>query len=204
MTKLILVRHGETVDEETKPVFKGISDIPLSAKGLQRMAKAASFLSRFPIDVVYTSALSRSIESGKIISNPHGLDVKTTTDLNELHFGLWEGLAFDEIQRSYPEEFSLWLKDPETHSPPQGELLKDVQQRAGSAFNDILTKHRGQTIALVAHAGILRIILASLLELNLSRIFRISQDYGCINIVDVHDDDIPVIKLLNFTYYMER
>jgi broad specificity phosphatase PhoE len=58
-TRFFLIRHGDTIDEETKKVYKGSIDIPLSAKGIARMEKIAHFMSRYKLDALYTSGLSR-------------------------------------------------------------------------------------------------------------------------------------------------
>ncbi|HEY3277169.1 MAG TPA: histidine phosphatase family protein [Syntrophorhabdaceae bacterium] len=200
-TRLFLVRHGDTVDEETKKVFKGSLDIPLSERGRGRIEKAGAFLSRFNIDYIYTSALSRCIESGTIIARPHGLPIETSGGLNELCFGSWEGLSFDEIDAHYPEEFSRWLSDPELHAPPAGETLRQAQQRIIPAFDTIVERHKGRNLALVAHGGALRIILCSLLDLKLSFLFRLAQDYGGVSIIDIYEDKNAVVKLLNYTFY---
>jgi alpha-ribazole phosphatase len=200
-TRIFFVRHGDTIDEETKKVYKGSIDIPLSDRGRQRIARASEFLSRFKMDFIYTSALSRCIESGKIIAEKQGVSIETESALNELGFGLWEGMSFDEIRERYPREIELWLKDFETHTPPQGEPMRDAQQRSVAKFKEIADKHRGQNIVIVCHAGILRLIICSILDLKLSGMFRISQDYGCIDMVRVYKDNIAVVELLNFTQY---
>jgi alpha-ribazole phosphatase len=200
-TRLFLVRHGDTVDEETKKVFKGSLDIPLSERGRARIARAGVFLSRFPLDHIYTSALSRCIESGSIIAESHGLAAMTSAGLNELCFGSWEGLSFDEIAAEYPEEFQRWLSDPEINAPPAGETLREAHERVIAAFDAIVHAHRGQTLAVVAHGGVLRIILCALLDLKLSLLFRLGQDYGGVSIIDIYEDDNAVVKLLNYTFY---
>lgn len=200
-TRLFLVRHGDTIDEETKKVFKGSMDIPLSEKGRARLQKASQFLARFNFDHIYTSGLSRCIESGKIIAEPHNIKTEIAEAFNEIHFGIWEGRSFEEIDEENPTEFRRWVKNPDIHTPPQGESLADAQQRSVDIFNEIISRHRGQNTVIVAHAGILRLIFASILGMKLSEIFKIGQDYGCINIIDIYKDDITVIKLLNFILY---
>jgi alpha-ribazole phosphatase len=200
-TRIFFVRHGDTIDEETKKVYKGSIDIPLSDKGRQRIARASEFLSRFKMDYIYTSTLSRCIESGKIIAEKQGLPIETASALDELGFGLWEGMSFDEIKEQYPKELKLWLSDLENHTPPQGEPMRDAQRRSVAKFKEIIDKHRGRNIAIVCHAGILRLIICSILDLKLSDMFRIGQNYGCIDMVDVYADNLAVIELLNFTQY---
>lgn len=166
------------------------------------MRKAGEYLSSFKLDAVYTSALSRCITSGTFIASHHGLDVMVDPQLNEVHFGAWEGQTFEEIKKTYPSELKAWLADLENESPPNGEVLVDAQKRVVGAFEGILNRHSGENCAIVAHAGTLRLILCHLLDLRLSNMFKIGQSYGCINIVDFHNNSNPVINLINFSMYL--
>jgi broad specificity phosphatase PhoE len=129
LTKLFLIRHGDTVDEENIKVYKKSIDIPLSNKGIARMEKVGAFLSDYPLDILYASTLSRSVESAGIIGKSHNLEVNIESAFNELGFGRWEGLSFSEIKEKYPESFPLWLKNPVSCTPPDGERLLDAQER---------------------------------------------------------------------------
>jgi alpha-ribazole phosphatase len=199
---MFLIRHGETTDEETGRVFKGITDIPLSQKGVSRMKKAGEYLAPFKIDAVYTSALSRCMDSGTYVASHHGLDIQVEPQLNEIHFGCWEGRTFEEIKRSYPGQLKAWLADLENEAPPEGEALPDAQKRVVRAFEDIVGRHNGDSCAIVAHAGTLRLILCHLLGLKLSNMFKIGQDYGCINIIDFRRNLSPMVSLVNFALYV--
>jgi alpha-ribazole phosphatase len=201
VTRLFLIRHGNTIDEETKKIYKGSIDIPLSQAGINKIRKAAAFMSAFSLDKIYTSTLSRSIESGRIIAEAQKMTFQMLPSFNEVNFGVWEGLSFEEIKQQYPREFSLWIEDPGTHPPPGGESFRSARKRSMAEVKRIVAAHEGQTIAVVAHAGILRIMIFSLLRMRLSRLFRIAQDYGCINIVDIYEDGNSVVNLLNFTHY---
>lgn len=201
MTRLFLMRHGNTVDEETKKVYKGRTDIPLSRTGISRIHGAAAFLSAFTLDRIYTSTLSRSIDSGRIIAASQGLDIEVAPAFDEVDFGVWEGLSFEEIRERYPEDLRLWLKDPAAYPPPRGESFRSAQKRSMGALRKIIAEHRGQQIAVVAHAGILRIMIFALLDMRLRKLFRMGQGYGGINIIDIHEDGVVVADLLNFTYY---
>ena len=202
-TRLFLIRHGDTVDEETKKVYKGSIDIPLSNKGIARMEKVATFLSGYKLDVLYASALSRSIESARIIGSPHNLDANKESGFNELGFGKWEGLSFGEIDKEYPELFPLWLKNPVLYTPPDGERLIDAQERIMSTLYKIVGTQRGRNVAIVSHAGMLKIIISTFLTLDLSNMYKVAQDYGCVDIIDMYDNNRPVIKLLNYTVEMQ-
>jgi broad specificity phosphatase PhoE len=201
MTRLFLIRHAETLDEDSKKIFKGRIDIPLSETGRARMERAAAFLSSFPLDVIYTSSLSRAIESGRIIGRTRGLDTTPVAAFNEIDFGEWEGLSPAEIQERYPEEFSNWYHQPTVFVPPAGESFQHVQQRGMEALRRVIESHKGQSVAVVAHAGILRAMIFGLLDIELANIFRIVQGYGCINIANIRRNGFVAMDLLNFTYY---
>jgi alpha-ribazole phosphatase/probable phosphoglycerate mutase len=162
---------------------------------------AASFLSAFTLDRIYTSTLSRSIDSGRIIANSQGIDIEVAPAFDEVDFGVWEGLSFEEIRERYPEDLRLWLKDPATYPPPRGESFKNAQRRSMGALRKIIAEHNGQQIGVVAHGGILRIMIFALLGMRLHKLFRMGQGYGCINIIDIYEDGVVVADLLNFTYY---
>ncbi len=202
-TTLYLVRHGETEGSEVKR-YKGSIDVPLSEKGITRMKQVGQFLAKTAcLKSIYCSPLSRALKSAEIIARPHGLKPIVIQELRERNFGIWEGMSFDEIKDKYPEEFEAWAKNPLKYSPVEGESTIEVRDRVISALKDILVAHNGEKkIAIVAHGGVNRIILCELLGIPLENIFRIEQDFGCINIIEFYDDyprSFPVIKLLNFT-----
>lgn len=201
MTRLYLIRHGNTLDEETKKVYKGRLDIPLSRAGVERMERVAAFLASSGMARLLTSSLSRSIESGRIIAAAQGLDIERDPAFDEVSFGVWEGLSFSEIKERYPEDLGRWIEDPGAHPPPQGESFVEARKRSMTRLREVVADNPGRTVGVVAHAGIIRIMLFSLLGFRLTRLFRLGQDYGCINIVDIYEDGNVSLNLLNFTYY---
>ncbi len=203
-TKIYLIRHGDTIDEETRKVYKGSINIPLSDRGRARIAEVGRFLSSFHFDRFYTSMLSRCVETGAIISGFHGQTASADMGLNEISFGEWEGLSFDDIKDKFPERFDAWLEDPIRHTPPGGEPLADARTRIMRTFHAIIDRNRGGTIAVISHAGVLKIILSTLLSVDLRRMHVFAQDYGCIDVLDLYDDNIPVIRLLNYGLHLQE
>jgi broad specificity phosphatase PhoE len=163
------------------------------------MEKVASFLSAYTLDVLYASTLSRSIESARIISNPHNLAVNKENCFDEVGFGKWEGLSFNEINEEYPELLHLWMNNPVFYTPPDGERMVDAQERIMNGFHKIIETQRNRNIAIVCHSGTLKIIISTLLELNLSNMYRLAQDYGCVDIIDIFENNRVIIKLLNYS-----
>lgn len=147
---------------------------------------------------VYCSDLSRAARSAEIIAAPHRLVPIKVPAFRERSFGIWEGMSFLEIKKKYPREFELWAGNPVQYSPVGGESTVEVKERVLPQFNKIMKKHSGEDIAIVAHGGINRIILCSILGIPLENIFRIEQDCASVNIIEFWDK-YPVVKLMNYT-----
>lgn len=150
MTRLVLVRHGET-DWNVEGRYQGQADPPLNAKGLAQAKKVAQELKEVGIDVIYSSPLKRAWQTAEIIARELGVPLYPEPRLMEIHQGDWQGRLRAEIAAKYPELFQRWLTDPWRVTPPGGESLQQVQARVYAAVDEILQRHRGQTVALVTH-----------------------------------------------------
>ncbi len=200
---LYLIRHGETEGSEVKR-YKGSIDVPLSERGIEQIKRLTEFLDRSyksykthnGLKAVYCSPLSRALKSAEIIAKPHGLKPVVIHDLRERSFGIWEGMSFDEIREKYPDEFNAWAGNPLKYSPIKGESTIDVRDRVVKVIEEILSNHSEETIAVVAHGGVNRVMLCHFLGIPLENIFRIEQDTACINIIEFWDN-YPVVKLIN-------
>lgn len=201
VTTLYLIRHGSTEGSEVKR-YKGSIDVPLSEKGIEQMEQVARHLNRSynSLKAVYCSPLTRALKSAEIISESYGLKPIVIPDLRERSFGIWEGMSFSEIREEYPEEFERWSENPLIYSPTGGESTLEVRDRVVNALNNILSNHNEETMAIVAHGGVNRVILCHILGIPLENIFRIEQDYGAVNIIEFHDK-YPVVKLINGVFY---
>jgi alpha-ribazole phosphatase/probable phosphoglycerate mutase len=197
VTTLYLIRHGETEGSEVKR-YKGSIDVPLSERGIAQIRSASVFINSSKLSAVYCSPLSRALKSAEIISEPHGLNPVIMPDLRERSFGVWEGMSFDEIKKQYPDEFKAWADNPLKFSPVGGENTLEVRDRALQALDNILKKHNGESISIVAHGGVNRVILCDIMGIPLENLFRIEQDFAAVNVIEFWDT-YPVVKGLNLT-----
>jgi broad specificity phosphatase PhoE len=147
---------------------------------------------------VYCSHLIRAAKSAEIIASAYGLKPVIVPDLRERSFGIWEGMSFTEIKEKYPVEFEAWANNPLKYSPINGESTLEVKERTIKGLDDILAKHKGESVAIVAHGGINRIILCHIMGIPLENIFRIEQSFAAINIIEFWGK-YPVVKGLNLT-----
>lgn len=194
VTKLILLRHGEV---EGSKRLVGHTDAPLSEAGREGVRAAALKLAGTHIDALYSSDLSRSVESASIIGAGRELKPRRVERFRELHMGEWDGITASEVLERWPEEITRWWSDPVGYRTPGGEGLNDLHARVIPALEEMLADHAGQTVCLVAHGGVNRIILFHAMGLALSRYYTVSQDYACINRLRYFSDGKVVVDLIN-------
>jgi alpha-ribazole phosphatase len=194
-TRLYLLRHGQVADGHAH-LYHGNNDIELSPKGVRQLEEAAGELLDVDLAGVYASDLTRAVQGAAIICRGRNLNPKTLPEFREIHFGVWEGLSFQEIAEHYPEDLQARFQDLPNFRIPGGESLMDLKARALPALQRLIERHFEQAFLLVAHAGINRVILSEALGLSLQNLFRLDQNYGCLNIID-YFPDMAVVRLIN-------
>lgn len=195
MSRLLLVRHGDT-ELNSAERYWGRSDVKLSAAGLRQAEKLRDRLAVEKIDAVYSSDMERSLVTAEIIASSHQLAVITCAELREVNFGQLEGLTFGEISRLYPEVAKLWAERSPKLKYPGGESLAKFNNRV-SKFLSRLDKHTvGETILIVAHAGVLRTLVCQLLGIDLRRRWQIRLDLASLSILETHQQG-AILNLLN-------
>ncbi len=194
-TRIFLIRHGEA--EGMPPgAFLGQTDLPLSAAGAAKMKAVADTLSRMPIAKVYTSPLSRCLQSAAIVAGSFDLTPIPLDGLKEVALGEWEGLTFEDISARYPEQAARMALDRARFVYPGGESIQQMAVRAAKAWGEIVIRSEGAQVAVVGHGGVNRAILAAILDMPLDSMFKLRQDFGCVNVVDF-GNEYPMLRLLN-------
>jgi probable phosphoglycerate mutase len=154
VTRLVIVRHGETAwNLDTR--IQGHTDIPLNERGLWQARQAGLALRDEGIDAIYSSDLRRAADTAEAIARACGLSVQLDAGLRERHFGRFEGLTHDEISAQWPEEARRWRQRDPDYGPEGGEVLTHFYERAVGTARRLALAHPGQTVALVAHGGVL-------------------------------------------------
>lgn len=192
---IYLVRHGRIELQDNQRRYIGQIDLPLNDKGKEQARLLAQRLSQIKIEAVYCSDLSRSVDTAKEIAARHDLFPLARADLREVSLGKWEGLKFAEVASRFPKEFRERGVDIGYFRPPGGESFSDCQTRVVEAFHEILSTSF-EKIAIVGHAGVNRLLICHMLGMQLANLFRISQDYACLNIIQADEYGFR-LKLLN-------
>ncbi len=204
-TRLYLVRHGATqLTAENR--FSGAVGVDLSDEGRAQAARLAERLAGDPIAAVYASTLSRAVETARIVARPHGLAPVEREGLREIAHGRWEGLARQEVEERFADEYAAWEADPFTFAPVGGESGIAVLARALPVVREIVSAHEGRTVLVVSHKATLRLLLSSLLGVD-PRGYRdrLDQSPACLNVVDFKDPVRARLMLFNdVSHYAER
>lgn len=195
MTRLIVVRHGQTLwNLERK--YQGHSDIALSDKGIRQAEAVAKRLAEEKINAVYASDLSRAFKTAECIAAKHNLTVNIVPALREIKFGDWEGLTYEQISAQWPGLLGKLWTTPDELQIPGGESFQQLKERAYGAIEKIVAEHPDQTVVVVAHGGTIGTILCAMLDIHLNHVWNIRQDNTAVNIIEYYEGR-PTITLLN-------
>ena len=164
--KLYIVRHGETEWNVIKR-FQGQLNTPLTEKGMEKLRKTGKKLENVLFDEVYTSELGRTVASAKIILNENRgyrnkkRELKKLAELNEVYFGVWQGLTYEEVLLKYPEEGNNYFYDVKNYKAEnvEAEKLEDALERFLKGINKILDSHESGNILVVTHGTVFEMFM---------------------------------------------
>jgi len=203
MTRILLTRHGHV--EGIKPErFRGREPPALTERGRAEAADVARRIAGAwqPVKI-YTSPLGRCIETGAAIAKACGIGAEICGDLNDLDYGAWQFKPYEQAEKDDPALFAAWFATPQLVRFPKGESLQDLAARTANALRLVLARHAKETVVLVGHDSVNRVLLLQLLGLPLSSYWRIDQEPCCINEIEIAGAKICV-RRLNETYHLER
>lgn len=166
-TLVDLLRHGEPVGGKR---YRGSLDDPLSENGWRQMWAAVGEDNRW--DALVTSPLRRCAEFAEALANRHTLPLETEPGLREIGFGEWEGRPVTDILSEAPEQIERYWADPVNNTPPRGEPLTAFHDRVVAAWEGLLERHHGCRVLVVAHGGVMRMLLTHALAMPLSAVLR--------------------------------
>ena len=195
MTRVILVRHGQTEWNRVER-FRGRADVPLNETGLaQAEATGKRVAAEWQPVAVYSSPLARAVKTAEAIAKHFNLPVQIHDGLADIDYGQWQGLTPDEAKERWPAALHAWYNEPEAARIPGGETLDDLRVRGMAAVNELVARYEGQTIVLVGHTVINRVILLGVLGLGNERFWRLRQDTCAINAFEVENGDFTLVSL---------
>ena len=201
MTRIVLIRHGRTEWNRVER-FRGRVDLELDEVGIKQAEASAARITEWPISAVYSSPLRRALATAEILAGHLNLKVKPLPAIIDIDYGKWHGLSPDEASAGYSDLYSTWLSNPQEVKFPGGESLAEVRERCASAVSDLIAQHPKETIVMVSHKVICQVLILSLLGLDNSHFWEITQDVCAVNVFEVRGG-MPSALFINDTCHLK-
>lgn len=198
MLRIILIRHGQTEWSSWGTHgghFCGRIDIKLNATGIVQAQAIAQCLTALQVDAVYTSPLRRSSNTAVLIAQAHRLKANPLPGLLDINYGQWNGRSVKEVAARWPDLYEQWKSAPHLVRVPDGESLDDVRRRVDVVLGEIIGRHDQQSIVIVGHETLNKVMICKMIGLGNSAFWRIRQDVGCINRLDYDGSDFTLLTL---------
>lgn len=151
-TELWLIRHGET-DWNRNRIFQGHQDVPLNENGQQQAFALVEALGDVTFTAIYSSDLTRAIQTAKPLAKHLGLEIQREKKLREIHVGLYEGIPVEEVITENPEWVKRFREGDPSFLIPGGESMGEFSDRVLNALESIAHRYQGQRVAVVTHGG---------------------------------------------------
>lgn len=202
MTRIILVRHGET-DWNVERRIQGSTDIPLNSNGEAQAQRLSMRLSPIHLDAIYTSDYIRAERTARIVHECHrDAPLLVRPELRERNWGNLEGLKWEEIQRDHPEVVEGVTSGAPDFAPAGGESKAQVNGRAVGLMREIAAQRPDETVLVVTHGGVAVIILKHALDIFIGALTPFRVENCAIHILDT-DGEKWYVHTLNDMSHLE-
>jgi probable phosphoglycerate mutase len=201
--KIYLLRHGET-EYSQRGAYCGAMDPELTAEGSQMAQAFADAYGSEPWADVYVSPMKRTIETAKPLCDALGLPMQIRDGLKEISYGQWEGREQEDVRQHHEQDYIRWLTEPAWNPPTGGETAVQVGSRALPVITEIESKYKHGNVLVVSHKATIRIILCSLMGIDIGRYRdRIDAPAASVSVVkfDIHG---PLLEVLGDRNYMNK
>jgi broad specificity phosphatase PhoE len=197
LTKVILVRHGETEWNRIRRIQGSASDTPLSENGIHQAEGLGQRLKAEKIDAIYSSPLQRAMKTALAIAKYHYLEVTPLSELKEIDAGELEGVLAAELKIRFDELICQSGPNKGMLRIPGGESVLDVQKRSWETIENIYRQHSEGTVVVVSHYFVIMTIVCRVLNLPLSEIIRLRLSNGTVTTFTLDGDNGPRLELFN-------
>ncbi|HEX8091925.1 MAG TPA: histidine phosphatase family protein [Blastocatellia bacterium] len=195
LLRLYLIRHGE-VEGAAAGKLLGFTDPPLSGRGVEQARLLAVNLAATQLSAIYSSDLLRAQQTAGAIAEGRRMKVQLRSTLREINMGEWEGRTMAAVHAEAPEKVGQLFTDPSLFQYPGGESFANFTERVQVALEQLIATHQIDEIAVVAHGGVCRAIIGTVLGMPMRNWLRLAQDHGCLNVIEWYDAN-PMLRLLN-------
>lgn len=183
--KLHLLRHGQTPYSRDNAFCGAGLDPELTSDGLAMAKSFAAAYRSTPWNAVYASPLRRTVTTAQPLCDAINLKMELRDDLKEIHYGQWEGKSVETVNREYHDDYIRWSADPAWNAPTGGELAVAIARRTFQVIEEIKQRFSAGNVLIVSHKATIRIILCSLLGIDVGRFrYRLACPVGSVSVVE--------------------
>jgi broad specificity phosphatase PhoE len=205
MTKIILVRHGQTIKNKAG-LAQGHTDSELTEEGLIQLEKTQNFLRGHKIDAVFSSNLGRAIKTAKKICENREVTHIIEENLKELSWGDFASWPTDQLLKKWTEYYDSEKArgiPVEDIRPKNGENTFDHMLRIKNVLSKIIKEYKNKTVLIVGHGGTNKVIIGLLREVDSEKFYEIKQDNCCINFLELDENGKLIDMKLNLTEHLK-
>jgi probable phosphomutase (TIGR03848 family) len=196
MVTIYLVRHGQNEWVEKKRLAGWIPDIHLNEEGRQQATALAERLAHLPLSALYSSPVTRCVETASYIARATNLQVQQLEAIGEVRYGEWEGAEIEALSKE--KSWYAVQHFPSRFRFPDGEALRDVQARAVAALEILATQHdKKELLAVVSHADLIKLVLAHYLGVHIDLFQRIVVAPASISVLALMENGMVRVTRMN-------
>jgi probable phosphoglycerate mutase len=201
MATIILVRHGENDWVKKNRLAGWIPGVHLNENGHKQASDAAQRLAHLPIKAVYSSPVTRCMETAEYIAQSHDLEIIPLEEIGEVRYGEWEGKKIKKLAKE-PSWFAVQFF-PSRMKFPEGETMREVQFRAIEALESLNKQHEKEMIVVTSHADLIKMVLAHYLGVHLDLFQRIVVSPASVSVLHLMPNGMVRVSRMNDTGLME-
>lgn len=195
MATIILVRHGENDWSKKNKLAGHIPGVHLNEVGHRQAHAVAQRLAALPIQAIYSSPVTRCVETANYIADTHRLSIQYVEEVGEVEYGEWEGKKIKKLARKPGWRAVQFF--PSRARFPQGEALREAQFRAIQALEEIAARHEKELVVVVSHADIIRLLLAHYLGVHIDLFQRLVIAPGAASVIALSPDGLVRVLRVN-------
>ena len=195
MAVILLVRHGENSWVKEHRLAGWTPGVHLNEQGHAQAQALAERLAHLPIKAIYSSPLVRCWETAEYIANAHQLSIIESAEMGEVRYGLWEGAEIKDL--SQKKEWHAVQFFPSRFQFPEGESLREVQQRAVNQLEKLAVIHAEEMIVVASHADVLKLVLAHYLGVHIDLFQRIGLSPASVSVIALHPHGGVQVQRIN-------
>lgn len=184
MVQIVLIHPGET-DYSQQRRIQGNLDMPLNDQGVAEVARLVQELQSCRLDALYACDGEPAMQTGQLITDALGLKVRKLDRMQNLNYGLWQGMLIDEVRIKQPKVYRQWQEQPENVCPPQGEMLAQAAERVQATMIRLLKRHKAGVIGIVVPEPLASLVRQYVDHRELGDLWKVACDHARCELLEV-------------------